>query len=29
MVDRLPRESDGAIRINSPDRDIGIVTWRP
>ena len=29
MVDALPREPDGAIRIASPNRDIGVVTWRP
>jgi SAM-dependent methyltransferase len=28
-VDRLPRDPDGAIRLDAPDRDIGVVTWRP
>jgi SAM-dependent methyltransferase len=28
MVDALPREPDGAIRIASPNRAIGVVTWR-
>jgi molybdenum cofactor cytidylyltransferase len=25
----LPREADGAIRLDSPQRGIGIVSWRP
>lgn len=29
MVDALPRDPDGAIRLDSPYRDIGIVTWEP
>lgn len=28
LVDALPRDPDGAIRIASAHRDIGIVTWR-
>ena len=28
-VEALPREADGSISITSPNRDIGVVTWRP
>jgi len=29
LVETLPREADGSIRLESPHRDIGIVTWTP
>lgn len=29
LVAALPREPDGSVRIDSPNRDIGIVTWQP
>ena len=28
LVEELPREADGSIRIASPNRGIGVVTWR-
>ena len=29
LVEALPRDPDGAFRIASPHRAIGVVTWRP
>ncbi len=29
LVDALPRDADGAIRLASPNRDIGVISWDP
>jgi SAM-dependent methyltransferase len=29
LVEALPREPDGSVRLDSPHRDIGIVSWEP